>query len=147
MLLTYDELNPPRNPKWQIPKALSRSSGQDGWCVGTSKRSRETTTWSPVANDMSVRIFLTYCVKKDLILYQADIISAYLHALLRRPKKLVSAQHLRIRNSSTGCSVVSKHNHPTNHGRWTPLIHGDSVLRLVYMRILDSWWKYDRRSY
>lgn len=38
---------------------------------------------------MSVKIFLTYCAKEDLVIYQADIISAYLHALLQHRRILM----------------------------------------------------------
>ncbi|EED11570.1 hypothetical protein TSTA_008660 [Talaromyces stipitatus ATCC 10500] len=45
--------------------------------------------YSPVVSDVGVKIFLTYCIKNGLKIFQADIITAYLHAMLQRRQVLV----------------------------------------------------------
>lgn len=64
-------------------------------------------TWSLVANDISVKIFLTYCAREDLIIYQADIIGAYLHALLQYRRVLV-AQPTSIKKEKNSVCLLRK---------------------------------------
>lgn len=60
------------------------------WVVcGNFEAKDESDNYSPVVSDVGVKIFLTYCVQKGLIIFQADIITAFLHAILKRRQVFV----------------------------------------------------------
>ena len=55
------------------------------WVVcGNFQRKTTENTWSPVVNDISLKLFLTYCAKHNYVLAQADIVAAFLNALLHQ---------------------------------------------------------------
>lgn len=60
------------------------------WVVcGNMEKKDNTNTWSPVANDLAMKIFLSFCAHHGLNIYQADIIAAYLHAWMKRNRVLM----------------------------------------------------------
>jgi transposase InsO family protein len=60
------------------------------WVVcGNMEKKDGAITWSPVANDLAMKIFLSFCAHHGLNIYQADIIAAYLHAWMKRNRVLM----------------------------------------------------------
>ena len=52
------------------------------WVVcGNFQRKTTENPWSPVVNDISLKLFLIYCAKYNYVLAQADIVAAFLNAL------------------------------------------------------------------